>query len=85
MRVRAAGLSKSYVGAGGQPIRVLAGVDLEAAAGELVVIVGASGSGKTTFLNLLGLLEPADDGEIWFDDRPVGRLSRRAQCGVRGI
>jgi lipoprotein-releasing system ATP-binding protein len=84
MRVRAAGLKKSYVGAGRRPLSVLGGVDLDVAPGEFVAIVGASGSGKSTLLNLMGLLEPLDYGEIWFDEREVSRLSRRAQCRVRG-
>jgi ABC-type lipoprotein export system ATPase subunit len=84
MVVRAIGLEKSYRGADGQPIHVLAGVDLEAKPGEFVAVVGASGSGKSTFLNLLGLLEPADAGAIWFDDLRVSHLSRRAQARVRG-
>jgi ABC-type lipoprotein export system ATPase subunit len=84
MRVRAAGLEKSYVGAGGRPVHVLGGADLDVAPGEFVAIVGASGSGKSTLLNLVGLLEPLDAGEIWFDERAVGHLSRRAQCRVRG-
>src|SRR5262249_4564495 len=82
--VRAVGLEKSYQGAGGRPIRVLAGVDLEAKPGELLAIVGASGSGKSTRLNVLGLLEPGDAGEIWFDDRCVSDLNRRQQSRVRG-
>src|SRR5438093_3369568 len=84
MVVRAIGLEKSYRGADGQPIHVLAGVDLEAKPGEFVAVVGASGSGKSTFLNLLGLLEPADAGAIWFDDLRVSHLSRRAHAPVRG-
>jgi len=84
MRVHAAGLVKSYVGAGRRPLPVLSGADLDVASGEFVAVVGASGSGKSTLLNLVGLLEPLDEGEIWFDERPVSRLSRRAQCRVRG-
>ena len=83
MLVRAIGLEKSYRGAGGRPIRVLTGVDLEAKPGEFVAIIGSSGSGKSTLLNVLGLLEPADAGEVWFDDVRVSHLSRRAQARVR--
>ncbi len=84
MVVRAAGLWKTYHGRTGEPVRVLAGVDLEVKAEELVAVVGPSGSGKSTLLNLFGLLEPADAGEIWFDGERVSHLSRRSQCRVRG-
>jgi ABC-type lipoprotein export system ATPase subunit len=84
MLMRAVGLAKSFRAAAREPIRVLAGVDLEAKPGEFVAIVGASGSGKTTLLNLLGLLEPVDAGEIWFDDLRASHLSRRGQARVRG-
>ncbi|HXJ80682.1 MAG TPA: ABC transporter ATP-binding protein [Candidatus Methylomirabilis sp.] len=84
MLVRAIGLEKSFRSADGQPIHVLAGIDLEVKPSEFVAIVGASGSGKSTFLHLLGLLEPIDAGEIRFDDIRVSHLSRRAQAAVRG-
>jgi ABC-type lipoprotein export system ATPase subunit len=84
MVIRAAGLEKSYRGAGAQPVRVLRGVDLTVDGGEVVAVVGPSGSGKSTLLNMLGLLEPPDAGEIWFDATRVSHLSRRAQCRVRG-
>ena len=84
IQLRAVALAKTYRGPGGQPVPVLAGVDLEVKAGEFVAVMGASGSGKSTLLNLLGLLEVPDGGEIWFDDRRVSQLGRRAQCRVRG-
>jgi len=84
MLVRALALAKAYRGADGHPVRVLEGVDLEIKAGEFVAVVGASGSGKSTLLSVLGLLEPADAGEIWFDGARVSHLSRRAQARVRG-
>ena len=45
-------------------LTVLAGVDLCAAAGEVVSIIGASGSGKSTLLRCLNVLEIADEGEL---------------------
>src|SRR4029077_17615443 len=82
--VRAIGLGKTFRGPDGGPIPVLDGVDVEVKPGEFVAVAGPSGSGKSPLLNLLGLLEAADRGEIWFDDVCVSRLSRRAQCPVRG-
>jgi ABC-type lipoprotein export system ATPase subunit len=82
--VRARGLSKTFRGPDGGPVPVLHGVDVDVKAGECVAVAGPSGCGKSTLLNLLGLLEPLDAGEIWLDDVCVSRLSRRAQCRVRG-
>jgi len=84
MLIRAVGVSKTYRGPDGQPVSALEGVDVEVKPGEFVAVAGPSGCGKSTLLNLLGLLEPPDRGEIWFDDVCVTRLSRRAQCPVRG-
>ena len=50
---------------------VLKGVSLDIAEGEVVCLIGASGSGKSTFLRCLNLLEQVDDGDIWLDDREI--------------
>ncbi|MEX2222316.1 MAG: ABC transporter ATP-binding protein [Candidatus Rokuibacteriota bacterium] len=84
MVVRALGLTKTFRGPDGGPVPVLHGVDVEVKAGEFVAVAGPSGCGKSTLLNLLGLLDPPDAGEIWLDEMCVSRLSRRAQCRVRG-
>jgi putative ABC transport system ATP-binding protein len=52
-------VSKSYKG---EP--VITGLDLDVDTGEMVAIVGKSGSGKSTILNLLGLLESPDSGNL---------------------
>ena len=46
---------------------VLDSIDLEVHRGEVITLIGASGSGKSTLLRCTNLLEPIDDGEIWFD------------------
>jgi polar amino acid transport system ATP-binding protein len=53
-------------------LEVLCGVDLDVARGEVVVIVGASGSGKTTFLRCINHLERVDAGRIYVDGELVG-------------
>jgi NitT/TauT family transport system ATP-binding protein len=55
----------------GQYLSVLAGIDLDVFAGELVSIVGPSGCGKTTFLNAVDGLVRVTDGEIRVDGKPV--------------
>ena len=53
-------------------LEVLRGVDMNVARGEVVVIIGASGSGKTTFLRLINHLERVDAGRIYVDGELVG-------------
>jgi NitT/TauT family transport system ATP-binding protein len=51
--------------------RIVEDIDLEVRRGEFLTIVGASGTGKTTLLRLLGGLAPASDGTIVFRGKPV--------------
>jgi polar amino acid transport system ATP-binding protein len=64
--LRAERLVKSFGAA-----RVLRGVDLEVDAHQAVCLIGASGSGKSTLLRCLNLLEPVDDGTVWFQGRDI--------------
>jgi lipoprotein-releasing system ATP-binding protein len=69
------GLSRSFQ-KGGQRIDVLRGADLDLAAGDSVALLGQSGSGKSTFLHILGALEPPTEGEVLVDGRPLHSRSR---------
>ena len=51
--------------------RVLDEVDLDVAAGEVIALIGASGSGKSTMLRCINLLEPIDDGVILLDGEDI--------------
>ena len=50
---------------------VLDGIDLEVASGEVLVVIGPSGSGKSTLLRCVNLLEPIQDGRIFFEGEDI--------------
>jgi len=56
-------------------LEVLKGVNLEVKQGEIISIVGSSGAGKTTFLQLLGTLDQANEGQILYDDVDITKLN----------
>jgi branched-chain amino acid transport system ATP-binding protein len=65
-------------------IRVLHGIDLDVANGELVAIIGANGAGKTTLLRVLSGVQPLTAGRISFDGMPFDRVPpyRRVENGI---
>ncbi|MFE7508920.1 amino acid ABC transporter ATP-binding protein [Promicromonospora sp. NPDC057488] len=63
---------------------VLRGVDLEVGRGDVVALIGASGSGKTTVLRSLNGLETPDAGVLEFDDGPVVDFGAQATAQARG-
>jgi polar amino acid transport system ATP-binding protein len=65
--VKAEGVHKSF-----GRLEVLKGVSLEVQQGEVVCMIGASGSGKSTFLRCINHLERIDSGRLWVDGRLVG-------------
>src|SRR5688572_31854966 len=75
------GLAKSYEGARGR--RVLADVSLELAAGEYVAIMGESGIGKSTLLNLIAGLDEPDQGSVTLDGVELTGLDDDARTLVR--
>ena len=80
--LKAQGLSKTYK-TGPDLVTVWEGVSLEIAAGESVSIVGASGSGKTSLLNVLGGLDSFDGGEVKIDGQALHKLSEKARTYSR--
>jgi lipoprotein-releasing system ATP-binding protein len=72
--LQAVNLYKDY-GTEENPVKVLRRVNIEVARGEMLAIVGASGSGKTSLLQILGSLDLPDKGKIWFDGQDLSRLS----------
>jgi lipoprotein-releasing system ATP-binding protein len=77
-RLVVSGLDKGYPG-----LPVLAGLDLAVAAGEVVAIRGTSGTGKSTLLHCLGLLDRPDAGSIRLDGDELTRLEGDARARAR--
>ena len=76
-------VSRSYP-IGGTAVHALAGVNLEVGQGEFVAVMGQSGSGKSTMMNIIGLLDRPSGGRYEFAGRDVSKLSEGARARLRG-
>jgi lipoprotein-releasing system ATP-binding protein len=80
--IRTEGLKKTY-GDSQKNVEVLKGIGLTINRGETVAIVGASGVGKSTFLNLLGGLDRPTSGEVYYEGKPVFKHDDRKLAAFR--
>lgn len=80
--LEAVGLAKSFVGTKGK-IEVLKGLDLAVRRGEVLSIIGASGVGKSTLLQILGSLDKPDTGSMKINGRETDSLSEKELNGLR--
>ena len=76
------GVQRQYA-MSGQTVRALAGVDLHIGQGEFVAITGASGSGKSSLLNILGCLDRPSTGTYLFEGRDVATFDDEASSDLR--
>jgi lipoprotein-releasing system ATP-binding protein len=74
----AEGIHKSF-----GDLKVLKGIDLSIEEKEIVSIVGSSGAGKSTLLHILGTLDRADAGHIYYDNKPVMNLKEESLAAFR--
>ena len=75
-------LVKTYV-MGEMEIHALRGIDLQIPRGEFVAIMGASGSGKSTFMNIIGCLDVPTKGEYILDGVSIGGLNKVQLAALR--
>ena len=76
-------VSRSY-SIGGTEVHALAGVDLHVEQGEFVAVMGQSGSGKTTMMNIIGLLDRPSAGQYVFSGHDVSQLPENVRARLRG-
>ena len=76
------GVTRTYDTAQGG-LQVLKGVDLDVFPGEVVGLIGPSGSGKSSLLHAAGLLERPTAGQVMIDGQDVGALPERARTRIR--
>ncbi len=80
--IRAEELRKSYV-VGDVTVHALRGVNLAMERGAFLAVVGASGSGKSTFMNILGLLDQPTSGHYWLAGEDVSGFDRDRRAILR--
>ena len=80
--VRLVDVTKTYK-MGEIEIHAVDGISFSVEKGEFVVIVGPSGAGKTTVLNILGGMDRATSGEIWIDGTDISKYTNRQLTGYR--
>ncbi|MBR2754488.1 MAG: ABC transporter ATP-binding protein [Lachnospiraceae bacterium] len=68
---------KEYASSGAVTLRAVDGMSFEIEKGEFVVIVGPSGAGKTTVLNMLGGMDTITSGEIWVDGADISKYNAK--------
>ena len=76
------GVTREYVTQAGK-LPVLRGVDLDLFGGEIVGLIGPSGSGKSSLLHAAGLLERPNGGQVWIGGKDCSKLSDNGRTKVR--
>lgn len=76
--LQATGITKSYGN-----LKILKGVDLYVAPGEIITIVGASGAGKSTLLHIIGTLDRPDAGSVVLNNIRISSLSQKKLSAFR--
>ena len=82
--IEAKNLEKKYFIGTPNALQVLNDINLKIEDGEFVALVGASGSGKSTFMNIIGALDRPTSGEYSIDGVPVHRMSQNELSDIRG-
>ena len=76
-------VSKTYSNNGQKPVFALKNANLLIKKGEFVAIIGPSGSGKSSMMNILGMLDRPSEGEYYFENKEVNALCEDELAAIR--
>jgi len=80
--IRTDGIKRGF-SVGGDTFWALKGIDLTVTEGRLTILKGRSGSGKTTLMNILGALDYPTNGDVFFEDNLISKLSETKRDKIR--
>ena len=83
MKIEVSNLHKSYYDGEGHKLHILKGLNFELISGSTAAIVGASGTGKSTFMHTLGTLESIDHGNLYLDEKDLTSFTRNQAAKFR--
>lgn len=81
--ITAKNVRKGFAVAGGNTFWALKGLNLTITKGQLAILRGRSGSGKTTLMNILSTLDLPTEGEVFFQEKNLTRLSEKERSALR--
>lgn len=81
--IRTRGINKYFPAANNENLQVLKEINIEIQPGCLTILKGRSGSGKTTLMNILGALDIASSGLLFFDGEDITGMKEHKRCRLR--
>src|SRR5436190_17251558 len=75
-------LVKTFV-VGDHQVKALRGINIDVPRGEFLTVTGASGSGKSTFMHIIGCLDRPTSGQYFLDGQDVSKMTKNDLAGVR--
>ena len=81
--IKTVGVERYFPMPNGEKFYALRDINIEVAEGQLTLLKGRSGSGKTTLMNILGALDTASAGDVYFNNENFSKMRESKRCNIR--